>query len=85
MIELHGLFDLLRVGARSAADMAACSSRIQTLFGALGNHVTLKLGDGAHQRKQQLSRWRRGVDLLFQADQMHTAFTEQLHIIGQIE
>ena len=84
MIELHSLLDFLCIGARSAADMAACSGGIQTLFGALCNHITLELRDGTHQRKQQLACRCGGVDLLFQADQMHTAFAEQFHQLNQV-
>ena len=72
LVELQCLSELVLVTPWPSAFPASCPSGSQPLFGALCNHIALKLCQRRHERKEQLTGRSTGVDLFLQTDQLET-------------
>lgn len=78
IVELHCSADFLAVRRWSAAFSPSGSGGREPLARSVSDHIALELSKRGDQRKEQLSRAARGVDRLFQRDQVHALRVEQL-------
>src|SRR5665811_510217 len=72
VVELAGLVDLLRIHhSRTPPYSASCSSRSETSIGSFTDQIPLELCECAHDREEEPTVGRGGVDTFREAAKTH--------------
>ncbi len=75
------------IGSQPSWSASYASSRTccgQTGVGPFTNEIALKFGEGSHHMEDKLATWRGRVDVLRQADKIHSSIVEEVECLDEV-